>query len=74
VEAEACLPGYSGQLRAGQTHGILTFCGAGHGRALRETSATQVTWAIDGGLEERCGGQSRRPGLRAARIRPARGR
>jgi len=52
-EAQACLLGTSELLRPGQVRMILTRYDAGHGRALRDTETTEVTWTVDAGLEDR---------------------
>ena len=52
-EAQASLLGSPGErLRPGQVRVILTKREAGHGRALRETEATEVTWTVDAGAED----------------------
>jgi hypothetical protein len=51
-EAQSCLLGSSEQLRPGQIRVVLTKLEAGHGRALRETGMTEVTWTVDAGLED----------------------
>lgn len=52
-EAQSCLLGSSDQLRPGQIRVVLATRTAGHGRALRETTTTEVVWTIDAGLEDR---------------------
>jgi hypothetical protein len=52
-EAKECLLGRPGQLQPGQTRVVLTRLKAAHGRALRETDMTEVTWTIDAGQEDR---------------------
>ncbi len=52
-EAQTCLFGQPERLGSGQTRAILAKRNAGHGRALRETETTEVTWAIDAGVEDR---------------------
>jgi len=52
-EAQACLLGRTEQMRPGQIRVILTCYAAGHGRALRHTSTTEVVWTVDAGLEDR---------------------
>jgi biotin operon repressor len=52
-EAQANLLGSPGEsLRPGQVRVILTKRDAGHGRALRETETTEVTWTADAGAED----------------------
>jgi biotin operon repressor len=51
-EAQACLLGDSGPLRPGQIRVILTKHDVQHGRALRDTSMTEVIWTVDAGLED----------------------
>ena len=52
-EAQASLLGSPGEsLRPGQVRVILTKRDAGHGRALRETETTEVTWTADAGAED----------------------
>jgi hypothetical protein len=51
-EAQACLLGTPGPLRPGQVRVILTQYDARHGRALRDTSLTEVVWTVDAGLED----------------------
>ena len=53
AEAEACLLGQAEQLRPGQVRVILAQYDAGHGRALRDTGTTEVTWTVDAGREDR---------------------
>ena len=52
-EAQTCLLGRAERLRPGQMRVILTRYDAGHGRALRDTETTEVTWTVDAGLEDR---------------------
>jgi hypothetical protein len=52
-EAQACLLGNPGPLQPGQVRVILTKYDASHGRALRDTSMTEVVWTVDAGLEDR---------------------
>jgi hypothetical protein len=52
-EAQDSLLGDSELLRPGQVRVILTRYHAGHGRALRDTETTEVTWTVDAGLEDR---------------------
>ena len=52
-EAQTCLLGTAERLRPGQMRVILTRYDAGHGRALRDTETTEVTWTVDAGLEDR---------------------
>lgn len=52
-EAQECLVGRPGQLQPGQTRVVLTRLKAAHGRALRQTEMTEVTWTIDAGQEDR---------------------
>ena len=52
-EAQACLLGTSEHLRPGQVRVVLTKYDAGHGRALRDTETTEITWTVDAGLEDR---------------------
>jgi hypothetical protein len=52
-EAQTCLLGTAERLRPGQVRVILTRYDAGHGRALRDTETTEVTWTVDAGLEDR---------------------
>lgn len=52
-EAQTCLLGDAKQMRVGQIRVILTRYAAGHGRALRHTSTTEVVWSVDAGLEDR---------------------
>lgn len=52
-EAQASLLGSPGErLRPGQMRVILTQRDAGHGRALRETESSEVTWTVDAGAED----------------------
>ncbi len=53
-EAEAALLGSAEQLlRPGQVRAILAKRQAGHGRAVRDTDTTEVTWTVDAGAEDR---------------------
>ncbi len=53
-EAEATLLGSAEQpLRPGQVRAILAKRQAGHGRAVRDTDTTEVTWTVDAGTEDR---------------------
>jgi len=52
-EAQASLLGQSMWLRPGQIRVIVAKRQAGHGRALRDTEMTEVTWSIDAGAEDR---------------------
>lgn len=52
-EAQTCLLGQAERLRPGQVRVILTRYDAAHGRAMRDTETTEVTWTLDAGLEDR---------------------
>ena len=52
-EAQACLVGSTEPLRSGQIRVILAKRQAGHGRPLRQTELTEVTWTVDAGAEDR---------------------
>jgi DNA-binding Lrp family transcriptional regulator len=68
-EAQSCLLGTAERLRPGQVRVILARYDAGHGRALRDTETTEVTWTVDAGLEDRqVLGQYDQAGLRQVRI------
>jgi biotin operon repressor len=69
-EAEAVLLGNDEPtLRAGQVRAILAQRQAGHGRAVRDTETTEVTWTIDAGAEDRQVWQQHGPAaLRRVRI------
>jgi hypothetical protein len=51
-EAQTCLLGTAERLRPGQVRVILTRYDAAHGRALRDTETTEITWTVDAGLED----------------------
>lgn len=52
AEAQECLLGQPGQLRAGQMRQVLLKRDARHGQSLGQTATTEVTWTIDGGVED----------------------
>ncbi|UCC63517.1 MAG: DUF1670 domain-containing protein [Anaerolineae bacterium] len=52
TEAQACLLSQAEQLRPGQVRAILAQYEAGHGRALRDTETTEVTWTVGAGRED----------------------
>ena len=56
-EAQAHLAAPTGPNRLGQKQVILAKREAGHGRSLRDTALTQVTWTVDAGAEDRQVGQ-----------------
>jgi CRP-like cAMP-binding protein len=68
-EAQACLAGRPGQIKAGQMRVILSKYEAGHGRALCDTATTEAVWTVDAGREDRQVLQRHsRQGLRRVRI------
>jgi AraC-like DNA-binding protein len=52
-EAQECLLSTADALQPGQVRVILARMEARHGRALRDTATTEVTWTVDAGLEDR---------------------
>jgi CRP-like cAMP-binding protein len=68
-EAEACLAGKPGGIKAGQVRVILTKYEAGHGRGLRDTATTEAVWTVNAGLaDQRILAQRGRRGLRRVRL------
>jgi hypothetical protein len=52
-EAQACLLGCNGALRAGQMRVTLAQRSAKHGQPLADTPMTEVIWTLDAGMEDR---------------------
>lgn len=51
-EAQACLQGAAGPLRAGQMRVVLLKSKAAHGQSLSQSPKVEVVWTIDGGVED----------------------